>query len=148
MLHPLQTSQDRTSEGGGWSLRRLRTVSDRERPAATRPAFEPPADVYETPAEVVVRLEIAGLRSDQLNVVLSWDGAALTVAGHRPDPTAGSPRKYYSMEIQCGEFSRRLALPVPVKAEGASAVYMDGFLQITLPKDAGPRPRARNVPVA
>ena len=125
----------RVGEGGPRSLR------------AQRAGFEPPTDIYETPDRVVVRMEIAGLRPEELDVSLSQDGQLLTISGRREDPGAGSPRKYYTLEIQCGEFARQVPLRVPVDREAVTASYADGFLEVILPQAAPPVPRSRRVPI-
>ncbi len=131
----------------GWTIRRVNLRPTRRAPGGARGLFEPPTDVYETAENVVVRMEIAGLPPEGLEVALSSDGNVLTVSGRREDPGAGSPRKYYTMEIECGEFSRQVRIPRPIDPEGASAAYSDGFLEVTLPKRAPEVKKARNVPI-
>ncbi len=130
----------------GWTIRRV-TLRPQRRPAGgARGFFEPPTDVYETPESVVVRMEIAGLPPEGLEVALSNDGRVLTVSGRREDPGAGSPRKYYTLEIECGWFARQVNLPQSIDLEAVSASYSDGFLEVILPKRAPEQPRARNAP--
>ncbi len=129
-----------------WNV--LRIGDGASRPLrAQRAGFEPPIDVYETPERLVVRMEIAGLRPDDLEVSLSGDGQLLTISGRREDPEAGSPRKYYTLEIECGEFARQVPLRMTVDREAVSASYADGFLEVVLPKAAPPVPRSRRVPI-
>jgi HSP20 family protein len=92
-------------------------------------------------------MEIAGLRPDDLEVSLSGDGQLLTISGRREDPEAGSPRKYYTLEIECGEFARQIPVRLTVDREAVSASYADGFLEVVLPKAAPPEPRSRRVPI-
>ena len=130
----------------GWSVQRVRLRPQR-RSAGARSVYEPPTDVYETPEAVVVRMEVAGLPAEGLEVALDSDGRVLTISGHRPDPAAGSPRKYYTMEIECGDFARSLPLPQPIDLDAVSAAYADGFLEVILPKRLPTAPRVRNVPI-
>jgi HSP20 family protein len=101
-------------------------------PGFCPPYTEPPVDVYETNDEVVVVIEVAGLKENEIE--LEVDGAALTFRGERA-PLKGRPKRVYSqMEIGHGHFQREVALPAPVSPEGARAVYKNGILEIALPK--------------
>ena len=139
MPHTLRVTEKPESRAV-WTIRRV-SVEPAEPLRARRDAFEPPTDVYETPEALVVRMEIAGLRAAELHVTLSPDNRLLTLAGRRDDPGAGSPRKYYTMEIACGEFARSIAFRSPVNADAVSATYADGFLEVTLPKLPPASPR-------
>jgi HSP20 family protein len=92
--------------------------------------WHPPTDVYETDADITVKIEIAGVEEDEFAVRL--DGRVLTVYGHRSDPAAKVA--YQQMEISYGEFRSPVYLPGEVDVDGASAAYDDGFLYVVLPK--------------
>ena len=86
--------------------------------------------MYETVENIVIRVEIAGMREQDFSVAL--EDRTLTIRGIRTDPT--ERRAFHQMEIPFGEFSTEVELPVPIIPEGVEAIYRDGFLQITLPK--------------
>jgi HSP20 family protein len=92
--------------------------------------WNPPTDVYETEENVVVKMEIAGMRDEDLEVALQEN--VLMISGSRSD--ASERRAYHQMEIPYGKFAIAIDLPALVKMEGASAEYRDGFLTIHLPK--------------
>ena len=92
--------------------------------------WSPPTDVYETDEAYVIRVEIAGMREDDFEVLL--ENNTLLISGSRPDLT--ERRAYQQMEIRFGKFSTALHLPGPVNIELAHAEYKDGFLTIVLPK--------------
>jgi HSP20 family protein len=92
--------------------------------------WSPPTDVYETEEAYVVRVEIAGMREDDFEVLL--ENNTLLISGSRPDFT--ERRAYQQMEIRFGKFSTALNLPGPVNIELARAEYKDGFLTVVLPK--------------
>jgi len=92
--------------------------------------WSPPTDVYETEKEYVARVEIAGMREDDFEVLLEND--TLLISGSRPDLT--ERRAYQQMEIRFGKFSTAINLPGAVDIEQARAEYKDGFLTIVLPK--------------
>jgi HSP20 family protein len=93
--------------------------------------WRPPTDLYETEMSVVVKVEIAGVRDEDLEVIIQ--GNQLLISGKRMD--SSERRAYHQMEIPYGKFVVDIELPVGVNTEGASADYKDGFLTINLPKE-------------
>lgn len=100
--------------------------------------WQPDVDIFETESAVVVRAEIAGVRSEDLNIRV--DGPILRIAGTRRASDASQVKRLHQMEIACGPFERRLRIPIPFDRDGVSAHVSNGFLTVTLPKrDTGPR---------
>ena len=93
-------------------------------------AWKPLTDVYETEDSLVVKMEIAGLRDEDLDVVVQEN--VLIVSGTRSD--SSERRAYHQMEIPFGKFEIAIDLPYAVNVEKAGALYKDGFLMVTLPK--------------
>lgn len=92
--------------------------------------WSPPTDAYETEDEYVVRVEIAGMREEDFEVVL--ENNTLLISGSRPD--LPERRAYHQMEIRSGKFSTAVDIPGPVNVETAVAEYKDGFLIVKLPR--------------
>ena len=109
-----------------------------ELPGNAQEFWLPRADVYETEDEVVVRVEVAGVRRESLSVSLSADRRVLSIRGGRTEGHVDDRRKtrYYQLEVYFGSFERDILLPrdVTVDADKISATYRDGFLVVTLPK--------------
>ena len=98
-----------------------------------RHIWQPLTDVYETPDAVVVRMDLAGVRPQDVQVELE-NGRVLTVSGVRHGPQeCKRPGCYYQMEIHYGPFQRRIDLARTVDAENAVARHESGFLEIKLP---------------
>ncbi|NTW11934.1 MAG: Hsp20/alpha crystallin family protein [Anaerolineales bacterium] len=93
--------------------------------------WRPPTDMYETEDNVIVKMEIAGMRDEDLEVALQDN--QLSISGTRADST--ERKAYHQMEIPFGKFSVGIELPVRVNTESATAEYKDGFLTIQLPKE-------------
>jgi HSP20 family protein len=101
-------------------------------------SWQPDVDIFETETALVVRVEIAGVRSQNLNVKV--DGQILRISGIRLAPDGLQVRRLHQMEIASGPFERRLRIPVPFDRNAVSAQIADGFLTVTLPKsETGPR---------
>ena len=97
-----------------------------------RHTWQPPTDVYETEENIVVLMEIPGVKPEQLDVTLTSE--VLQVRGSRADPGAGQKLRVTQMEIHYGLFERRVRLHRPIDRDQASVHYRDGFLEVTLPK--------------
>lgn len=92
--------------------------------------WSPPTDVYETGANYVIKLEIAGMRDEDFDV--SFENNILMISGYRSD--LNERRAYHQMEIRFGRFELAVEVPVTINIEKAIAEYKDGFLIIVLPK--------------
>jgi len=92
--------------------------------------WKPLTNVYETENSLVVKMEIAGMSEEDLDVAVQ--GNILIVNGTRVD--SSERRAYHQMEIPFGKFEISINLPLVVDVERATAEYKDGFLTITLPK--------------
>jgi HSP20 family protein len=95
--------------------------------------WRPPTDVYETDVSAVVKVELAGVRAEDLEI--AFDDHVLTVRGVRRDPA--EKLTYQQMEIKYGDFRTDVYLPWPVSEDDIEASYEDGFLVILLPKTKG-----------
>ena len=103
--------------------------------AAAHGTWTPNTDVYETPDQIVVRMEVAGVEAGSLELTLTE--RLLVVRGSRPDPCRVGRCQFRQMEIDYGAFERRIVVPCAVDGAQARAVLGNGFLQIDLPKRAG-----------
>lgn len=89
-------------------------------------------DVYETKERLVVKARTAGVNKNDLDVSISDN--TLTVRGTLSAGTEDNVENYFLQECYWGEFSRSIALPVPVKEEDIEAVLKDGVLTISFGK--------------
>ncbi|OIP27146.1 MAG: Hsp20/alpha crystallin family protein [Chloroflexi bacterium CG_4_9_14_3_um_filter_45_9] len=94
--------------------------------------WQPAIDVYETDENVVVLVELAGIKQDEIEVLAQNN--ILTVRGERRDIKQGIKRTYSQMEILWGPFERNITLPANVDVEQIEAFYNAGFLEVILPK--------------
>ena len=92
--------------------------------------WSPPTDEYETETAYVVRVEIAGMREEDFEVLLEND--TLLISGSRSD--FPDRRAYQQMEIRFGKFATSVNIPGSVDVDQAHAEYKDGFLTVVLPK--------------
>ncbi len=89
-------------------------------------------DVYETKERLVVKARTAGVNKHDLDVSISDN--TLTIRGTLSAGNEEDVENYFLQECYWGEFSRSIALPVPVKEEEIEAVLKDGVLTISFGK--------------
>lgn len=112
----------------------LDNIFDEMRPTmfSAEQTWKPPVDIYETAGEIVVLVEIAGMKKKDINVTMEND--LLKISGARPDFSPSTKMKLHQMEIDYGKFQRIVKISLPIDMHNISAQYKEGFLQITLPK--------------
>lgn len=93
-------------------------------------AWKPPTDVFESQEEIVVQVEISGMREENFNVVYADD--KLAISGVRKAPESLSPRIFQQMEICYGDFITQVYIPWAIDADRIEAHYEAGFLTVTL----------------
>ena len=89
-------------------------------------------DVYHNDKEIVVRSTVAGVKPDDLNIMVNND--LLTIRGKRETEANINPSDYLYRECYWGGFSRTIVLPEDVKADKIKATLKNGLLTIILPK--------------
>ena len=89
-------------------------------------------DVYETKEKLLVKGRVAGVNKGDLDVSISDN--TLTIRGTLSAGNEEGVENYFLQECYWGEFSRTIALPVPVKEEEIEAVLKDGVLTISFGK--------------
>jgi len=94
-------------------------------------SWAPPADVFVTGSHLVVRLEVAGVPRDKIDV--SFRKGELRVRGVRLECEDQPKEGYWQMEIANGPFERRVKVPLPVDPDRIEAVSRDGILEIRMP---------------
>lgn len=89
-------------------------------------------DVFETKEKLIVKARTAGVNKQDLDVSISDN--TLSIRGTLSAGTEQQVENYFVQECYWGEFSRSIALPVPVKEEEIEAVLKDGVLTISFTK--------------
>jgi HSP20 family protein len=104
-------------------------------------AWRPPIEVYETDVELIVLAEIAGLRDDDIQVVL--DDTILSIRGERHPLCGAGQRSIHEMGILYGPFAADIYLPFAIVQDAVEASYDNGLLRIRMP-----RPARTQIPIA
>lgn len=94
--------------------------------------FKPGVNIFETEKAFEIQMALPGMRKEDVRINLNEN--ALTISGERflkKDETTGTT--HYS-EIREGKFSRSFTLPETIVSDSIEANFVDGILEITLPK--------------
>ena len=95
--------------------------------------YRPPVDIHETSSDILVKIELAGVQEDQLDITLYEN--ALVVMGRREDDfDHDSALCFHEAQVHYGPFRAEIRLPAPVRPEHVHASYVNGFLRFQMPK--------------
>jgi len=115
------------------------------RDGSARASWTPNTDVYATDNGVVVKVELAGMRSEHLEITV--EANRLRISGSRPDGCRAAKCSFLAMEIDYGPFESVLELPPGYDLSQAKAAYLNGFLRIDVPLAQRPA-KSTKVPIA
>ena len=92
--------------------------------------WSPPADVYRTKDGWLVKVDLAGVSPDELEITVA--GPMLVIEGTRRDASCSETISYHQLEITYSRFEKTLVFPCSI--EGASVLrdYRDGLLILHL----------------
>jgi HSP20 family protein len=117
-------------------------------PLFIRKPFLPPVDVYTKGADLIVHVELPGVRPERDVHVQIQDGE-LVIRGERRQQEKVKEEAYYRMEAAYGAFERRIPITERIDPKVVTAEYVDGVLVVTVPraaKEIAPPP-AEEIPI-
>lgn len=107
--------------------------------ASQQAVWAPPTDLVETDEEYRIRLDVPGMKKEDLSI--NYQDDQLTVSGERPSDRPGDDAEYVRVERAFGHFYRAFSLPNTVDVGNISAEYDSGVLTIHVPKAESEKPR-------
>lgn len=107
------------------------------------PEFNPACDLSETADAYQVRLDVPGIKPDDITVQVT--GESVRISGERKEEKEEKDKTYHRIERRSGSFCEVMQLPGAVKEENVQAEFHDGVLTITLPKSEATRTRTVKV---
>ncbi|MBI3416922.1 MAG: Hsp20/alpha crystallin family protein [Verrucomicrobia bacterium] len=122
-------------------LKSPRPQDGRETSSGT--SWVPNTDVYLSDAGIVIKVELAGMRREDLE--LTVEGNQLRISGQRPDGCRPPKCTFLVMEIDYGAFESVIELPEGFDLGQARAAYQNGFLRIDVPQQK--RPPSKSISV-
>ncbi|MGH7942653.1 MAG: Hsp20/alpha crystallin family protein [Limisphaerales bacterium] len=91
----------------------------------------PNTDVYSTDEGLVIKVELAGMKSDSLEITV--EGNRLRIAGIRPDGCRAPKCNFLVMAISYGPFESVIEVTPAYDLTRAKACYVNGFLRVDVP---------------
>jgi HSP20 family protein len=116
-----------------------------ENELVTAAGFVPPVDIYEDEHKLVLKLEIPGIRQEDLDVRM--ENTTLSVRGERSFESEGKEENFHRVERRYGSFYRAFTVPNTVDPQSIKAEYDAGVLRLELQKRAESKPRQIKVSV-
>ena len=104
------------------------TTAHRVKPSGR--LWNPSADVYRSPDGWVVKVDLAGVCSDDLEVEIS--SRDLHIRGCRKDTFYREDFICHQMEITYSRFEKTIQFPSPIEGATLARDYRDGFLIVIL----------------
>jgi HSP20 family molecular chaperone IbpA len=98
-----------------------------------RGVWRPLIEVYETDEALEIVAELAGMDREQIEVLI--EGDIISLRGVRPDPAICERRSYHEARIPYGHFAADIYVPFKVDGNAATAIYENGFLRVSLPRE-------------
>ena len=95
--------------------------------------WNPPADVYRVSDGWVVKVDLAGVCTDELEIEMH--DSILTIRGCRRDTHYREGFVYQQMEITYSRFEKLIQFPAPIGRASIRRDYKDGFLIIDVRRE-------------
>src|SRR5579883_101938 len=106
--------------------------------------WRPLADIFESALMMTVKIELAGMKEEDIDVTLYED--ALVISGERhEDHEAQEGLYYHEAQIRYGPFRVEVPVPASIDCDAVTARYENGFLSVNLPKLPASQPE--HIPV-
>lgn len=111
---------------------------------ANAPAWVPAFDITETDEAFVLRGDLPGVSQEDIEVRL--EDNVLGVSGERTVSQTEEGPRFIRLQRPSGKFRRRFALPENVNQDEVKASYVNGVLELVVPKQE-PVDRSRLIAV-
>lgn len=106
----------------------------------------PPVDIREEDSQFVIHVDLPGVDPQQIDVTL--EKGELTIRGRRDLAAREEKQGFRRVERVSGEFYRRFSLPDTADSQAVKARYLNGVLEVSIPKQAQVLPRRVTVEAA
>jgi HSP20 family protein len=113
--------------------------------ATAESAWSPKIDVFERDSRLVTRVDLPGMKKEDVSVEVTDHHLALS--GERKRETEEKKDNFYRSEREYGSFYRAVPLPEGVKLEDVKATFSDGVLEVSVPLRVRPEANVRKIEI-
>lgn len=107
--------------------------------------WNPPVDIYELEDEVVMTVELPGMKQKDIHLEMKDD--VLTLKGESKLNDDAKEENYLRMERLFGPFQRSFSLPALIDSNSIKASFDQGVLTVSLPKQKVPEKKKIKVKI-
>ena len=105
--------------------------------------WQPAVDIEEHPEGYTVRAELPGMKLEDIKITVIDN--QLVVRGEKRREVEKKDATYHRVERVYGQFERTFTLSHAVRTDKIEAAYVDGVLEVSVPK--AEEARAREIPI-
>jgi len=131
-IEEIRKEMDRLFEEFLSPVRRRRAVS-------TEGVISPNVDIFERGNELVILIELPGVKKEEIELVISDD--RLIVKGEIKKPEGVKEEDYILNERSYGSFTRSINLPADIDKSSVKASFNNGILEISMLRKEEAKPR-------
>lgn len=94
--------------------------------------WNPTTDIYETKDNYVFKIEVPGLKKDDVEIDLKEN--VLTIRGEKKEDNEIKKENYHRVESFYGSFNRSFTIPKDIDSKKVEASMKDGILELKIGK--------------
>jgi len=107
--------------------------------------LKPTLDIGVTDKEYTISVELPGM--DQKDIQLELVNDTLMIKGEKKQDKEEQDKNFYRIERSYGSFQRVLSVPEDADRDRINAVYKNGVMKITLPREVLPQKGAKQIEI-
>ncbi|HLV82007.1 MAG TPA: Hsp20/alpha crystallin family protein [Chthonomonadaceae bacterium] len=127
------------------AVRNFQPRASQPREHVSSQIWSPAVDIYEDQDKIVVKVDLPGVKQEDIQVEMTGD--TITLQGERRFEDEQNRDKYVRVERQYGAFQRSFTIGIPIEADKVKATYRNGILELTIPKAEATKPKKVQVSV-
>lgn len=99
------------------------------------------ADIWEEGDNYFIKMALPGINKNKINIEIDSDVVRISAGDKNEEEKKEEKGRRYFYKSLSSYFEQTFNLPTPVDADGAEASFVDGVLEIKLPKASNYKPK-------
>lgn len=96
-------------------------------------AYNPSCEIIENESNYILSLDIPGLKKEHIEIEVKDN--QLVISGERKQEAKTENKNLIRSEKRYGKFTKVFSIPKNVNSEAIEAIFQDGVLELSLPKE-------------